>query len=101
MAHFALEFEWNLLKAQANFAKHGVSFEQVAEVFRDSLALTVPDDEHSLRESRWITLGKSAHSQYMLVIHTYDQLDVATAKIRIISARRPSRAEISEYEEQR
>ena len=52
MAGFAYEFEWDPLKADTNFAKHGVSFERAAEVFRDPLALTIPDDEHSVREVR-------------------------------------------------
>ena len=101
MATFVHEFEWDPRKAEANFSKHGISFEEAAEVFRDPLALTIPDDEHSVGEFRWITLGRDARSQFVLVVHTYDQPDEAMARIRIISARKPSRAEIHEYEEQR
>ena len=101
MSTFVHDFEWDPPKAEANFAKHGVSFERATEVFRDPLALTIPDDDHSVGEFRWITLGKDGRSQYVLVVHTYDQSDEAVARIRIISARKPSRAEIHEYEEQR
>ena len=100
MATFVYEFEWDPPKAESNFAKHGVSFERAAEVVRDPLALTIPDEEHSVGEFRWITLGKDARDQYLLVVHTFDQPEEAVARIRIISARRPSRAEIQEYEEQ-
>ena len=47
MAAFLYEFEWDPVKAQANVNKHGVDFELAATVFRDPLAVTIPDDEHS------------------------------------------------------
>lgn len=99
MATFANEFEWDPAKAESNFAKHGVSFEEAAQVFRDPLALTIPDEEHSVDEFRWITLGKGARNQYVLVVHTYHQPYQSMARIRIISARKPSKSEILEYEE--
>ena len=83
------------------FRQAGVSFERAAEVFRDPLALTIPDDEHSVSEVRWITLGKDTRGRCVLVVHTYDQPNEVTARIRVISARPPSRAEICEYEELR
>jgi len=45
----ALEFEWDLQKAEANLAKHKVSFEEAASVFADPLGRIVPDPRHSLR----------------------------------------------------
>lgn len=99
MAAFGYEIEWDPLKAETNFAKHGVSFERAAEVFRDPLALTIPDDDHSVNEVRWITLGKDGRGQYVVAVHTYGQPNEASERIRIISARRPSRSEIQEYEE--
>ena len=47
MAAFLYEFEWDPVKAKANFSKHGVDFERAAQVFRDPLALTIPDEKHS------------------------------------------------------
>lgn len=99
MAAFVHDFEWDPLKADANFAKHGVSFDRAAEVFLDPLGLSILDEEHSVGEVRWITLGKDARGQYILVVHTYNQPDETMARVRIISARRPSRIEIHEYEE--
>ena len=29
------EFEWNTKKAQSNFVKHGITFEEAAEAFLD------------------------------------------------------------------
>lgn len=101
MAAFLLKFEWDPVKARANFTKHGVDFERAAEVFRDPLALTISDDEHSHIETRWITMGKDTRGQSMVVVHTYDEIDSEIGRIRIISARRPTRAEMRDYKEQR
>jgi hypothetical protein len=58
MAAFLYEFEWDPVKAQTNFNKHGSDFQRAAAVFMDPLALTIPDEEHSETEARWIALGK-------------------------------------------
>jgi uncharacterized DUF497 family protein len=99
MAAFLYEFEWDPIKAKANFAKHGVEFERAAGVFRDPLAVTIPDEEHSEDEFRWITLGRDMRGQNVLVVHTFEQLMPERGRIRIISARQPTRAEVRAYEE--
>lgn len=101
MSAFLFEFEWDPAKAGNNFSKHGLDFERAAEVFRDPLALTIPDDEHSITEVRWITIGRDTRGQSIVVVHTFVQIDDETARIRIISARRPTRTEVRDYEEQR
>jgi len=101
MAGFLYEFEWDPSKAKANFKKHGVEFERAAEVFRDPLALTITDKEHSETEDRWITLGKESAGQYVLVVHTFEQLTSELGRVRLISARKPTSAEIRTYEEER
>ncbi|MGD1069666.1 MAG: BrnT family toxin [Bryobacteraceae bacterium] len=101
MALFRYEFEWDPAKARINLNKHGVDFERAATVFLDPLALTIADEEHSDIEVRWITLGKDTAGRYVLVVHTFSQLDADRARIRLISARRPTKAEIGDYEEQR
>ena len=88
------------MKASTNLAKHGLDFERAATVFLDPLAVTIPDDEHSETEVRWITLGKDAVGQYALVVHTFEWLTDERGRVRSISARRPTRAEIRDYEEQ-
>jgi uncharacterized DUF497 family protein len=42
-----LTFEWDENKAEANFRKHKVRFEEVKTIFNDPLLLTFPDFEHS------------------------------------------------------
>ena len=99
MAAFRYEFEWDPEKARTNFSRHVVDFERAATVFLDPLAVTIPDTEHSETEVRWITLGKDAGGQYTLVVHTFEWLADEQGLVRLISARRPTRAEIRDYEE--
>ena len=100
MAAFFYEFDWDPVKAQANFNKHGVDFERAATVFLDPLAVTIPDEEHSETEHRWITLGKDEVGRDVLVVHTFEWLADDRGRVRLISARKPTRAEIRDYEEQ-
>jgi uncharacterized DUF497 family protein len=100
MAAFLYEFEWDPLKAQANLTKHGLDFELAATVFLDPLAVTIADEEHSVTEARWITLGKDARGQYLLVVHEFEWLSEDRGRVRLISARRPTKTEIRDYEEE-
>jgi uncharacterized protein len=89
-----LKFEWDAPKAIANRRKHGVSFEEAATVFGDPLALTFTDPDHSIRESRYITIGQS-HRELIVVVAHIDR----GRSIRIISARRATRHERTIYEQ--
>ena len=51
-------------------------------VFADPFGLSIPDDDHSENEERWLLLGNSLSEQILLVVHTIRCNDV----IRIISA---------------
>lgn len=61
------------------------------------MALTLFDEEHSLDEERWTTLGQLADGQYVLVIHTFEQQG-DRVDIRIIPARKVTKNEIPQYE---
>ena len=89
-----MRFEWDPAKAAANFAKHGVSFEEAATVFRDPLSATAPDPDHSLDEERFMTFGVSTSGRLLVVAHA-DRDDT----IRIISARSVAPGERKIYEE--
>jgi uncharacterized DUF497 family protein len=91
----SLEFEWDPSKAEANLSKHAVSFEEAMTVFADPLARIFNDDEHSSDEQREIIIGHSAQRNLVLVSFTSIEDD----SIRILSARKATRAERKEYEE--
>ncbi len=89
-----MKFEWDTKKASANIRKHGVSFDEAGSVFLDQLALSGPDPDHSVGEPRYVTFGLSGLGRLLAVFHTH-----TPGVIRIISARRVTRAERKLYEE--
>lgn len=86
-------FDWDSEKAIANFAKHGVSFEEASTVFGDPLATTVLDPSHSVDEERWFTVGLSSQQRIVVIWHT-DYGD----SIRLIGARLATPRERRKYE---
>lgn len=94
------DFEWDITKALANVSKHGVTFDQAATVFLDALALTVYDKAHSQDEDRWFTLGQTADGALLAVAHTFHEGEPASARIRIVSARRATPRERRYYEDE-
>ncbi len=93
-APLGMEFEWNPDKGDTNLKKHGVSFQEAATVFGDALSITFPDPDHSIGESRYVTIGLSRYGRLLLVSHT-DRDE----HIRIISAREATGQERRFYEE--
>ena len=88
-----LPFEWHVEKAANNFRKHGVSFEEAETVFNDSKVLVSYDAKHSLEdEEREMAIGFSNKGRLLQVVFT-DQNEA----IRIISARRATKAESRRY----
>ena len=89
-----ITFEWDDEKAESNLVKHEVSFEEASTVFYDPHAIVVDDDEHSFDENRFIIVGLSATARVLTVCHCYRELNEV---IRIISARKATRNEETEY----
>ncbi|MEO3703744.1 BrnT family toxin [Trichormus azollae] len=54
-----LEFEWDHNKAQINFHKYGVNFEEAKRVFHNPFALIFDDLVRSFGEQREIIIGYS------------------------------------------
>lgn len=87
-------FEWDSKKEEKNIVKHDVSFEEASSVFDDALFITFLDEEHSIGEDRYITIGLSEKGRLLMVAHA-DRND----RIRIISARKATRDEEKFYQE--
>lgn len=90
-----LAFSWDPAKARANFRKHGVSFAEAQSVFYDDHARLIDDPGHSDLEDRFILLGISEAARLLIVVHAYRERE---GLIRIISARRATPKERSDYE---
>ena len=91
-------FSWDAEKSELNLRKHGVSFELAQTVFDDPLQLSVLDSRKH-HEERWITIGRCADTNTLVVVHTYHAENHDIEIIRIISARKATRKEIKQYEE--
>ncbi len=89
-----IRFEWDQRKSAANKRKHGVSFEEAATVFSDERALLLSDPGHSDEEDRFVLLGLSASLLTLVVCHCYRKGEKV---IRIISARKATRSERTQY----
>ena len=88
-------FEWDPGKNRANILKHGVSFEEAVTAFEDEKALLIVDRFHSDEEERFILVGASSALRILYVCHCYRTPE---ERIRIISARKATRAEVDFYE---
>ena len=88
-----VDITWDPIKADVNFQKHGVSFEEAATVIQSAMTVTVEDT--STDELRFATIGVSVKLRALMVVHTYrDEVE-----IRIISARKATKKEQEIYEE--
>jgi uncharacterized DUF497 family protein len=92
-------FEWDPRKAEANAAKHGVSFDDAMSVFLDPAALDGPDVAHSTAEQRYLRLGRSVNGRLLIVAYPF-RIRGDAETIRIISARRANRRERAAYNAQ-
>ena len=92
------DFEWDPKKAGSNLRKHKVGFERASTIFRDPNLLSIPDEEYSETEERWITMGVDETGILLVISHKFETLDATVSRIRIISARRTTKREKEQYE---
>lgn len=90
-------FEWDDQKAETNYRKHGIRFEEAARVFDDPFAVSEQDRIEN-GEQRWQTIGMTERCLLLLVAHTVRFEEEGIEVIRIISARRVDRKERRRYE---
>jgi uncharacterized DUF497 family protein len=87
-----IEFEWDETKARSNIEKHGVTFEEAAEVFLDPFYQG--GDASVNDEAREFIIGYSLSLRLLLVVYVE-----RGERMRIISARLATRHERKLYEE--
>jgi len=89
-----MDFEWDPEKAAAMEQKHGVTFEEGAEVFADDYSSTVSDPDHSAEEDRSLIFGVTESGRSLVVSFTG-----RGDRIRIINARPMTPSERRAYEQ--
>ncbi len=85
---------WSEKKNRQNIRKHQVDFNEAKTIFDDPLQISTTDPDHSFDERRYITIGISAQNRLLIMTHTF-----VDDKIRLITARKPTRSERKTYEE--
>ncbi|MBM3289228.1 MAG: BrnT family toxin [Candidatus Hydrogenedentes bacterium] len=90
-----MKCEWDNKKARQNVVKHAISFEEAVTVFYDPLSATFPDEDHSVRERRLVTIGCSSRGRLLVIAHTERQ-----GRLRIISARKATAHERRRHDEE-
>ncbi|MES2162254.1 MAG: BrnT family toxin [Pseudomonadota bacterium] len=93
-----MRFEWDARKAQINLRKHGVSFDEAKDAFRDPYAQSWLDSGHAEFGDRYQLLAQSRRRDVLLLISYCLPSD---DRVRIISARRASKLERKQYSEER
>lgn len=95
MAESETLYLWHPDKARANVRKHGIAFIEATTVFQDPHARIMYDPDHSADEHRQIIIGHSNRDRLLFVsFHERDD-----NVVRLISARKATRAERMMYEE--
>jgi uncharacterized DUF497 family protein len=84
-------FVWNRDKAELNWHKHGVRFEEAASVFGDSLFVLTDASRND--QARDAAIGFDANGRLLYVVH----IEIEDTYIRIISARRADAQEEAIY----
>ena len=87
-----MEITWNSVKAKSNRLKHRIFFSEVEPVFYDLSAISF-EDKDSRGEARYVVIGLDSLGRIVVVVYTY-----RNTTIRLISARKASKAEQKVYE---
>ena len=92
-----MRFEWDERKDRSNQRKHGVAFEEAAEVFVDPLHVSWLDELFSAFEERWVTVGQTTRGVTLTVANLFFD-ERGDEVVRVISARRATNREREAYE---
>ncbi len=97
------QFEWDAEKARKNAQKHGVTFDQAAEVLLDEdgdrFHLEEYDEEHSGQEDRFISTASHPRNRDLILVICWTERDSTSGLLtRILSSRRATPSERSRYE---
>lgn len=86
-------FEYDEAKNQANIKKHGISFRSAARVFFDYDRIEMYDEEYSLEEDRYDTIGNTFSGNGTTVIGNVNRADIQVNDILFVVYTERSRIE--------
>ncbi len=86
-----MDVEWDARKAESSLRKHRVDFADATTALHDERAITIADTDSD--EQRFVTLAADALGRILVVVYTW-----RGDTVRLISARKATRQERSQYE---
>jgi uncharacterized protein len=86
----SVDVEWDPTKAASNLRKHGIGFADAATALHDEYALTISDDARI--EPRFVSLAMDSLGRLLIVVYA-----LRRDRVRLISARRATKAEARQY----
>ena len=87
-------FSWDKGNERKNLEKHGVTQQEVEEIYFDPQKKLLQDKFHSGREDRYLLLGQTKRQRLLFVVFT-----IRNRRIRVVSARDLNKKERPLYEE--
>jgi uncharacterized DUF497 family protein len=85
-------YDWDEANIDKNWKAHKVHFWECEEIFFNEPLVVEGDEDHSLKENRFYSLGKTNAGRLLFVVFT-----IRNKLIRIISARDMTRSERVAY----
>jgi hypothetical protein len=85
-------FEWDKGNLEKNKKSHDVENYECEQIFFGSPLIIIPDEKHSIGESRYAAFGRSLRGRLLTVVFTK-----RNDKIRVISARDMNKREREFY----
>ena len=85
-----MEFKFDPAKSMSNLLKHGISFDEARQLWRDPNVLII--QAKRVDEPRWIAIGQIRENTWSVIFTKRSD------RIRIISVRRSRANEVALYE---
>nr|AGS51891.1 hypothetical protein [uncultured bacterium contig00002] len=76
-----MKFAWLPEKERDNIAKHGITFSDAIEVFRDPFRMERHDDDSSNEEDRWQTMGYFNNVLFVVYTERQDVTWIISARV--------------------
>jgi len=76
-----MEFAWTQEKEQDNIIKHGITFMDAIEIFRDPFRMERHDDDSSNNEDRWQTMGYFNNVLFVVYTEREDFTWIISARV--------------------
>lgn len=85
-----IEFQWDRGNEYKN-EKHGISNQEIEEVFFDSKKVIGQDILHSKQEERYVLLGQTGNQRLLYVVWTRRSSKVRVISVRLVSKKKERR----------